>query len=555
MRIKTSIFICVISVVVSIQASTNVFIGSTEYALDTLYHATVGPGITETHLTMYADNYKANIFIAKIDVTNPHNDIRVLTAGDTVFGLCNIPQLALSNDNNEIKHIAGINADFAQIGNYKVPPAGYVVSDGNYIGAGGGNYASDFSSYFYYKDNYSGFARNVQITATIQMPAGTQLNAYVNKRRDENDIILYNRRYGKFTGTNIWGGEVMLRVKDGRNEFTSDSLTILKVVSDIDTAGNMAIPDDGYVLSCHGTSIAILRQLKVGDMIKISPKVIVDGIETSLPKQLVGGSPIMLKGGVVDSARIDDADKYLGHLNNREPRTAIGISENRDSVYFVVVDGRVPGISDGIKVKELAHLMRFIGCHDAMNCDGGGSSQFYVKGLYGPNGCRVRNNPVGGTYCRPVSNGIFAVTKTPDDDVITRIEIREKKLNLSTGDEYIPVVYGFNKYGVIVNYNIKDVKITVAPEVGIAADGRFIAGSGKYNTDFTVTYRGISHSVPMYINGGGIFISGIEELTDDCYLLESEYYTIQGIKVNNPQRGQFVIVRRGTQFSKEFYYK
>ncbi|MDE6714929.1 MAG: phosphodiester glycosidase family protein [Muribaculaceae bacterium] len=552
---KVIVIICVL-VMTSSMAYAGVLIDGKSYQIDTLYHATAGPGIMETHLDVRNNNYVAKFYIAKIDITNPYNDIRVLTAGDTVFGLLDIPRLAAAHDNAEVKQLVGINADFGKMGNYKVPSAGYVISDGELIGCGGG-YAPDFSSYFHYDRANSGFSRRVEIITSIKLPRGVVIpNVYINKNRGENEAILYNKHQGKFTNTNEWGAECALKVVSSTDGIRVGATMLLEVVSAVDKSGNMAIPQDGYVLSCHGTAMQILQQLRVGDCIEVTSKVMYDGIECGkMPYQLVGGSPIILKNGQVDSARIDDADKHLAHLNNKEPRSSIGVSEDGNSIFFVVVDGRNVGVSQGIEAKTLAHFMRFFGCHNAMNCDGGGSSQFYVKGLYGQNGCRVRNYPVGGTYCRPVSNGIFAVTKTPYDNEITRIELREKKLELNTGDRYSPVVYGYNKYGVIVDYNIKDVKITIAPEVGSIVNGEFVAGSGKYNTDFTVTFRGMSYTIPMYINGGGIFISGMEEVAADSTPVVPEYYTIQGIKLNNPQNGQLVIVRRGTQYRKEFYNK
>lgn len=58
----------------------------------------------------------------------------------------------------------------------------------------------------------------------------------------------------------------------------------------------------------------------------------------------------------------------------RAPRTALGITEQGD-VVLVVVDGRADlRHSVGVTLDELAYLMKGLGCRDAMNLDGGGSS-------------------------------------------------------------------------------------------------------------------------------------------------------------------------------------
>lgn len=188
-----------------------------------------------------------------------------------------------------------------------------------------------------------------------------------------------------------------------------------------------------------------------------------------------------------------------------------------------------------------------------MNCDGGGSSQFYVKGLTGEKGCKVRNFPVGGTYCRPVSNGIFAVSKAPVDTEVASIEIVDKSLNLNEGDEYIPVVYAFNKYGVLINTNLQGYAVITAPEAGRLSGNILTVGSGKYNTTLTVSYNGLSYTIPMYINGGGEYVSEVEEVNVTNAYVIPEYFTIQGFKIDKPQQGHVMIVRRGSRVTKEIY--
>lgn len=62
----------------------------------------------------------------------------------------------------------------------------------------------------------------------------------------------------------------------------------------------------------------------------------------------------------------------------RAPRTAIGVTKTGD-VLLVVVDGRADlAHSTGMTLAELADLMIELGCKDAMNLDGGGSSIMYV---------------------------------------------------------------------------------------------------------------------------------------------------------------------------------
>ncbi len=63
----------------------------------------------------------------------------------------------------------------------------------------------------------------------------------------------------------------------------------------------------------------------------------------------------------------------------RHPRTAIGKINATNQLVFLTVDGRTPE-SAGMSINELAQVMQAIGCNDAMNLDGGGSTTMWVAG-------------------------------------------------------------------------------------------------------------------------------------------------------------------------------
>ncbi len=59
------------------------------------------------------------------------------------------------------------------------------------------------------------------------------------------------------------------------------------------------------------------------------------------------------------------------------PRTAIGITKDH-KLLLVTVDGREPGISEGMPLNELAQLMIELGAVQALNLDGGGSTTIAI---------------------------------------------------------------------------------------------------------------------------------------------------------------------------------
>jgi len=86
-----------------------------------------------------------------------------------------------------------------------------------------------------------------------------------------------------------------------------------------------------------------------------------------------------------------DGDIIVSPDNAIHPRTAIGTNKNGTVMWLVVVDGRQKGYSEGMNLHELSSLMIKLGCWNATNMDGGGSS---IMGIVGANGkIRTMNSP------------------------------------------------------------------------------------------------------------------------------------------------------------------
>lgn len=64
-------------------------------------------------------------------------------------------------------------------------------------------------------------------------------------------------------------------------------------------------------------------------------------------------------------------------VTNRHNRTAVGIRED-GTVLLFVADGRFKQ-AEGLSLMELQQLLRWLGCRDALNLDGGGSTTMYLN--------------------------------------------------------------------------------------------------------------------------------------------------------------------------------
>lgn len=94
-------------------------------------------------------------------------------------------------------------------------------------------------------------------------------------------------------------------------------------------------------------------------------------------------------------------------VTNRHNRTAVGIRED-GTVLLFVADGRAKE-SEGLSLTELQLLLRWLGCRDALNLDGGGSSTLYLNiGNYqGVANCPSDNGRFDHAGERSVSNAVL----------------------------------------------------------------------------------------------------------------------------------------------------
>ncbi len=159
--------------------------------------------------------------------------------------------------------------------------------------------------------------------------------------------------------------------------------------------GSVSIPENGYVISGPKSKLEpffyekdLILDIKTGDKNW-------DDVE-----HIISGGPYLVKENEIF---VDLTAQKLNMIGGRNPRTAIGYT-NDGKFIMVTVDGREQN-SIGMTLMELAYFMKSIGCYNAMNLDGGGSSVMYFNG-------NTVNNPAqkGGI---PLSNALVIYENKP----------------------------------------------------------------------------------------------------------------------------------------------
>ncbi len=92
------------------------------------------------------------------------------------------------------------------------------------------------------------------------------------------------------------------------------------------------------------------------------------------------GMPTLVRAGaVVPQSEIEDS-AYPDHMATAQPRTAMCLHEDQHTLILAVVDGREAGVRVGMRGITLANFMKSLGCYQAVNLDGGGSSTMFIQG-------------------------------------------------------------------------------------------------------------------------------------------------------------------------------
>jgi hypothetical protein len=93
----------------------------------------------------------------------------------------------------------------------------------------------------------------------------------------------------------------------------------------------------------------------------------------------VGGGPVVLQNGEIKITNNEER-KFTGKaINDKHPRTAMGYTKD-NKLIILVIQGRFPNIAEGATLTQEAQMFKDLGCIEALNLDGGGSSCLLING-------------------------------------------------------------------------------------------------------------------------------------------------------------------------------
>lgn len=274
--------------------------------------------------------------------------------------------------------LAALNGDFfARHGPCLGDPEGLCIRDGELISAPNGK-----SAFWIAADRSFRLGPVVSLLSMIS-PDGTSIAIGLNEERQERPV-LYTSAMGTRTPS-ANGTDCLFIAEPGTAMPIRPGLRSGFRLQSVHRGGNLPIPAHGLVLSLPERMELPASQLSEGSLWTLSTESRPDLLNASTA---LGGGPALLKDGQPTQFQSSDA---------RHPRSAIGW--NAGHFFLVQVDGRQPGVSVGMSLTELAAHMAKLGCTDALNLDGGGSSTLWARG-------QVMNHPCEGSE-RPMGNALL----------------------------------------------------------------------------------------------------------------------------------------------------
>lgn len=384
----------------------------------------VGPGIR------YHSVYKTsigpyNIKILEIDITHPKNKIETVLAKDVLgTGFEKTSSMAKRNSRSGHIVIGAVNADFFGISDPYNPYTflvGSMILNNEYTFgriSQRPSFAIDTLKRLIIDD--------LGFSAIIKTKQGYSKSiSSLNDTVRTNSLVMFNKYFGSSTKTNNTVTE--LRLKRVSPLVIGDTIKFVVKAKNVGL-GNMTYNPDEYVLSGNGTSKAFLDStILVNDTIKI---VFNTNPFRGQIYSMTGGGPTLVINGTIPS----------GLQTAVHPRTAVGFNQDSTKIFFVTVDGRQPGFSVGMSLPELANYLLSIGCWNAVNLDGGGSTTMVVRN-------RVVNSPSDAAGERSVANALLAVSEIYASEVIDSFYLWPRQIFIDSTQSKRIEIYGKDIWG------------------------------------------------------------------------------------------------------------
>lgn len=340
-------------------------------------------GVTLTRVKCFYADHNLTYSVIKADLSNSSTSLKLLTPSGGIDTFATVENLAKTDENT----IGALNADFFSI--YKGSKGfslGIEIKDGNLLQSpinpdtmATVSYENDILSMGYLDFHIMAVAPNWEYKEIRHLNKHTSYYG---------DILMYTSEFNGGYSPAPGGEVVEVVVEDGKiKEFRRNQPSV-------------KIPENGCVLVVsEGSTMFLANNFNVGDEIKFDYYITPD----------ISGSDVAFGGGAMLVSNGNVVKSFSHTVSGYNPRSAIGVDKSGKTVYLVAVDGRQTS-SRGMTMSELASLMAELGCYNAVNLDGGGSTNMVASSIWNEN-IHTVNSP---SENRKVSNAVGIVCTDTD---------------------------------------------------------------------------------------------------------------------------------------------
>jgi len=456
----------------------------------------VSPGVQYKDFRLDYNQAKQAVRVLEIDLHNPFAKIEP-GVPQPLTNLLPTSSRAKFNSGDNHHVVGAINGSFYHFGS-KLPA--YLIAVNNQI-LNLGVISTGFDQYMSVPTAFGVTTDGQALIDVYEYEASFGINgktfniSSINKARQANEIILYTPGWSyESTRTNEYGMEIVVRNLGKSLDRDLHFGEVVKgTVSQVYPygKGNSIIPKDGYVISIQGgKQAAQLADIQPGQ--SISLKIDINDKWKQAQFMLASG-PMLVKNGQVHLT----IDEKSPRAKERQPRTAVAVDASKKKVFFVTVDGRQPGYSSGMSLKEFAQYLVSLGADSALNLDGGGSTTMAIR-RHGNRYPTVANSPSEGKE-RAVSTILQAISTAPYGQPTYMFISKKHNGDIRNGSSVeLETKYVLDQYYNPLSFQQSQISYIVEGNIGKMEGNRFIAT--KAGTGFIVgKYGNASARIPITV--------------------------------------------------------
>lgn len=434
---------------------------------DTLEHYPVGPGVVYSKIQF--PEAPLYVYVTQIDLTNPNNQIEQIQAENKVPSATmeTTTSQCLQNTYTNHRVVCGVNHDFfswetgttiaVNINNGEIPSGSWLPS-----------------AMLAFNTEKEAYTFHGILDAQVVLPDKSTIaidffNSESGNLNTSKECYLFNR----FNARTLTNKGTYVSIIPQKSWIVNGESVPCNIESISETP--LQTSATRYVLFLQGEKANTFKaRAHVGDQILIAQR-FTQGRFGEIPENITCAFHMYPSVAFNGKLHVEEQGS-LDHENQLHPRTMIGISKDRKTVFLIVIEGRSTR-SRGVSCNEVAQYLLSAGAWHVGNFDGGGSTSMVVNN-------KLQNiSSEGEGKERKVMDSFQVISTAPASDTEASFSFIQPTLSVissnSSNTKVKLQLYSHNAYGEILNTDARGFTFTCIPaELGsVDQNGIFTPGN------------------------------------------------------------------------------